>query len=127
MCVCVCDKVSSVVPVLKEHDFRDDPQIFYQFVEHRKKRATVKQAPPSTTVKQAPPSTSSLDGGATKRERSVSSADRSSVSSLLDECFDTIAHLGPEAMLYAILAKRYISKGVVWCVCVNLICLFKVW
>lgn len=91
--------------VLKEHDFRDDPQIFYQFVEHRKKRATVKQAPPSTTVKQAPPSTSSLDGGATKRERSVSSADRSSVSSLLDECFDTIAHLGPEAMLYAILAK----------------------
>lgn len=82
--------------VLKEHDFKDDPQIFYQFVEHHRKRraATVK---PSSSV--------SSQDGTSKRARSASSADRCSVSSLLDECFDTIAHLGPEAMLYAVLAK----------------------
>ena len=100
--MCVCDKeVSSFVPVLKEHDFKDDPLIFYQFVEHRRRAATVK-----------PSSSASLqEGVATKRVRSASSTDRSSVSSLLDDCFDTIAHLGPEAMLYAVLAKRWVPNG----------------
>ncbi len=46
------------------------------------------------------------------RPRSTSSfstsprSSRSSISSILEECFDTIAHLGPETLIYATLRKE---------------------
>ena len=98
---CVMKTCLFLTAVLKEHQFKDDPQIYYQFFEPRRKRAA--------TTKPSSSSSLSQDMAAMKRVRSGSSADRgsrSSVSSLLDECFDTIAHLGPEALLYAVLAKR---------------------
>ena len=42
---------------------------------------------------------------------SPTSSPRSSLSSLLEDCFELIAQLGPEALIYATLMKRLVYYG----------------
>ena len=93
--------------VTNSHPFRDDGQLLYQFVD----RPIVSDSHPARRW------SSLLTGGADDklsngRPRSSSSvtssprSSRSSLTSILDECFDTIAALGPEVLIYATLRKE---------------------
>ena len=107
--------------VFKEHPFRDEPLLFYQFVEvklspdppkprHRWSSLLFHSHRPHT------PKAGEVGGIedvlTNGRPRSGSSftlsprSSRSSLSSLLEECFDTIAALGPETLIYATLMKE---------------------
>ena len=121
-----CYRVSSPT-VHKEHPFRDDTQLFYQFSE-KKSRPRSDSVPAyafkllggiSSHFLGVGPSPTVLGGDgevgsrlANGRPRSASSvassprSSRSSLSSILDECFDTIAQLGPEVLIYATLNKE---------------------
>ena len=106
LCVCVFQSVLCFA-VHKEHPFRDEPSLFYQFVERR-----VRQDPHGTRRWSSSvhnPGGGMLINGRPRSMSSVASSprsSRSSVSSILDECFDTIASLGPEALIFATLRKR---------------------
>ena len=95
--------------VTSSHPFRDDDQLLYQFVDR-----------PIVSDSRHGRRWSSLLGGLTDeklpngRPRSSSSvassprSSRSSLTSILDECFDTIAALGPEVLIYATLRKEWV-------------------
>lgn len=111
--------------VHKEHPFRDDPQLFYQFTD-RKPRPRSDSVPayafkilgsisshflgpPSHVLMGEGEVGSRLANGRPRSSSSIASSPRSSRSSLtsiLDECFDTIAQLGPEVLILAILGKE---------------------
>ena len=98
---------SILILVTNSHPFRDDDQLLYQFVD----RPIVADSRPGRRW-------SSLLGGLgdeklpNGRPRSSSSiassprSSRSSLTSILDGCFDTIAALGPEVLIYATLRKE---------------------
>ena len=51
---------------------------------------------------------SGVEGGGGGGGGSPTSSPRSSLSSLLEDCFELIAQLGPEALIYATLIKRLV-------------------
>lgn len=112
--------------VLSEHQFTDDSQVLYQFVERPLPEGArlLPARPLSPTA--APPdmrtraqSSDSLVLGSPVNVREIhlrqssiteasspSSSPRSSVASLLEECFDVIAQHGPEALIFSTLMKQ---------------------
>ena len=119
-------------PVNKEHPFRDEAHLFYRFMEievesvapahrwssysmlggrHSLSHSSLSHLHPlslhHTHMEGDDCSTEDLTGESrTRSTSSFSSSPRGSLSSLLEECFDTIAALGPETLIYATLKKE---------------------
>ena len=120
----------------KEHPFRDEAHLFYRFVD-LKREISLEQRRWSISSNhrhshcQSQPhllsqagergSTEELTGeklsnGRPRSQSSFSSSPRSSrgsLLSLLEECFDTIAALGPDVLIYATLRKELVFKNAI--------------
>lgn len=102
---------SSFAPlVTNSHPFRDDEQLLYQFVNRPLVTASSsRHARRWSSLMEGVAMDDKLPNGRPRSSCSVASSPRSSRSSLtsiLDECFDTIAALGPEVLIYATLRKE---------------------
>lgn len=124
-------KFLSLPSVNKEHPFRDEAHLFYKFIDlklesrpyqrwssssmlgHSHRHTSTLSHPHPLTLHHARPDGDScsmedltgekLSNGRPRSGSSFSSSPRSSLSSLLEECFDTIASLAPETLIYATL------------------------
>ena len=96
--------------VTNSHPFRDDDQLLYHFVNRPLVTASSsRQARRWSSLMEGVTMDDKLPNGRPRSSSSVASSPRSSRSSLtsiLDECFDTIAALGPEVLIYATLRKE---------------------
>ena len=96
--------------VTNSHPFRDDEQLLYQFVNRPLVTASSsRHARRWSSLMEGVAMDDKLPNGRPRSSCSVASSPRSSRSSLtsiLDECFDTIAALGPEVLIYATLRKE---------------------
>ncbi len=102
--------------VHNEQLFKDDTHVFYEFDRSRRPRSS---SFPSSKIFRLSWGPSQQNGEEDSlnpsggRQRSSSSSiissprsSRSSLTSVLDECFDTITQLGPEVLIYATLLKE---------------------
>lgn len=101
----------SLPTVNNEHPFRDDSQLYYRFKDHKSvphESRPTKRWSFFTRGFRRQASEEDITNGRPVSFTSITSSPRSSRSSLtsiLDECFDTIAALGPETIIYATLRK----------------------